>query len=97
MSPSDRDIARIRDALDGIETRNPISIRAVSIAGGASLKPFKVHMKRLLAGSPRSGQQSFHVGDVYVGFEIHKRLDEPICAIVSAGRTAPSTADNTTK
>jgi hypothetical protein len=82
-SPSDRDISRIRDALDDIETRTPISVRGLSISGDVSLKPFKRHMKELLAGNPSAGPRSFHEGGVYVGFYVHDALPEPMPAIFS--------------
>lgn len=82
-NPSRRDIARLRDAFGDFKTRTPISIRAASLGGGASLKPFVAYVKGLLAKNPKSKHYSFHEGEVFVGFEVYKRLTEPICVVVA--------------
>lgn len=82
-SPSDRDINRIRDALDDITTRTPISVRGLSITGNASLKRFKTYMKELLTGNPGAGPHSFQDDGVYVGFDVHAAFPDPVPPVFS--------------
>lgn len=76
-SPSQSDLNRIADALAGITTLTPITITNISLNGSASLKPFRRHIRELLAGSPCPGPHHFHQGDVFVGFDVEPELSEP--------------------
>jgi len=52
------------------------------VDGRASLKPFVKHLRKLLASNPRPKSYSFHEGDVFVGFDVHRRRDEPMDVVV---------------
>jgi len=82
-------VARIRDALVGIKTRTPISIRSASVGGGASLKPFVRNLKTLLDTGPPPGRHSYHEGEVYVRYDVINPFEEPINVVAgwSGGRS----------
>lgn len=76
-------VARIRDALDGLQFHTMISIRSASVSGSASLKPFVNYLRRLLSSSPEPRTHVFHEGGVLVVFETLERWPEPMPVVCS--------------
>jgi hypothetical protein len=69
------DISRLRDALRGIKSTTPITIRCARLGGQSSLKPFVRHLKDLLTAPKSDKVHVFTQNDVYVEFRIHEKLE----------------------
>lgn len=81
--PSDRAVARIRDALAGLQTRTPISIRTATVDEQASLRPFVRYLKDLLnSGAEKRRGHTFHERGVLVGFDIGGPFPRPMNAVM---------------
>jgi hypothetical protein len=80
---NERALARVRDSLDDLRTHTPISLRAVSVDGQASLAGFRAHVDALLA-EPHvpKGPQTFQEQGVFVAFDVHKRYPEPMPGVI---------------
>jgi hypothetical protein len=80
LYPSTVELNRIRDALENVTTRTPVSIVGASFRGNVSLKKFTRHMTKVLSGSPTPGLQTFDHEGVYVAFDVHADFGVPMPA-----------------